>query len=214
MCSAVLRLAFKVAVNQRCRGFISPGRAKIKRAAATGPTIFLQRVHFVIESTDTRYVRIKIIVRGCLTAAGPITTQIMIASRYTPTWKTLIARHESICRRRCATGGTCRVHKRLSTLFLPSIPFFRTTNSRLSPISLFHSVNLLKKYRITSRDFLTFVNCYRYESKIVACMSSENSFSFLRSMDSLQQTNYFVKRILLRTDFVTLMETLTLSIRI
>lgn len=34
----------------------------------------------------------------------PITTQIIIASGHTPTWKTLIARHESICRRRRATG--------------------------------------------------------------------------------------------------------------
>lgn len=124
MRSAVLRLAFKVAVNQHCRGFISPGRAKIKRAAATGPTIFLQRVHFVIESTDTRYVRIKIIVRGCLTAAGPITTQIMIASRYTPTWKTLIARHESICRRRRATGEPVVCTNDFPPYFYPLYPFF------------------------------------------------------------------------------------------
>ena len=125
MCSVVLRLAFKVAVNQRCRGFISPGRAKIKRAAAaTGPTIFLLRVHFVIESTDTRYVRIKIIVRVCLTAAGPITAQIMIASRYTPTWKTLIARHESICRRRRATREPVVCTNDFPPYFYPLYPFF------------------------------------------------------------------------------------------
>lgn len=52
--------------------------------------------------------RIKVIAQSCSASGGvgPITTQIMIASRRTPTWKTLIARHESICRRRAVARGS------------------------------------------------------------------------------------------------------------